>query len=124
MILLDTNIFIEIFKGNKRIIKEVKSIGLENIALSIIVKQELIFGARDKRELNLILKAINKHKVFYLTEAISKTSMELMFNYSLSHKLTITDSLIAATALIYDLPLYTLNIKDFKNIPDLKLHSP
>ncbi len=61
MILLDTNIFIEIFKANQQIIEAVKRIGLDNIALSVIVKQELIFGARDKRELKIILKAINKH---------------------------------------------------------------
>ena len=35
-----------------------------------------------------------------------------MENYALSHKLTIPDTLIAATVLVRDLDLYTLNQKD------------
>ena len=45
-----------------------------------------------------------------------------MANYSLSHKLTIPDALIAATALANDLELYTLNIKDFRFIENLRLY--
>ena len=45
-----------------------------------------------------------------------------MANYSLSHKLTIPDALIAATALVNDLELYTLNIKDFRFIENLRLY--
>ncbi|WP_199301990.1 PIN domain-containing protein [Pseudanabaena cinerea] len=45
-----------------------------------------------------------------------------MANYSLSHKLTIPDALIAATALANDLELYTLNIKYFRFIENLKLY--
>ena len=45
-----------------------------------------------------------------------------MTDYSLSHKLTIPDALIAATAITQDLELYTLNIKDFRFIKDLKTY--
>lgn len=34
------------------------------------------------------------------------------------------DALIAATALHYNLPLYTLNKKDFRYIAGLRLHEP
>lgn len=45
-----------------------------------------------------------------------------METYSLSHKLSIPDAIIAATALVYDLELYTLNLKDFRFIPGLTLY--
>ena len=46
-----------------------------------------------------------------------------MFKYSKSHGLTVPDALIAATALINDLEIYTLNKKDFRYIADLKLYT-
>ena len=47
---------------------------------------------------------------------------ELMSRYSLSHKVSIPDMLIAATAISHELELYTLNTKDFKFIPELNLY--
>ena len=48
----------------------------------------------------------------------------LMETYSLSHKLTLPDALIAATALVHTLELYTLNAKDFRFIADIQLYQP
>ena len=45
-----------------------------------------------------------------------------MRQFALSHNATIPDMLIAATALQYGLPLYTLNVKDFRYIDGLVLH--
>jgi len=59
-----------------------------------------------------------------INDAIFQKSLELMEAYTLSHKLSIPDALIAATALIHQLQLYTLNLKDFRYIPGLKLHQP
>lgn len=51
MILCDTNILIEIYKGNMTIVEIVKKIGQENIAISDVTRAELLYGARDKKEL-------------------------------------------------------------------------
>ena len=59
MILCDTNIIIEIFKGNERTIEKIKTIGLENIVISSITVMELYFGALNKRELNRIKKDLS-----------------------------------------------------------------
>jgi len=45
-----------------------------------------------------------------------------METYALSHRPGIPDVLIAATALDHDLSLFTLNVKDFRFIPDLTIH--
>ena len=42
--------------------------------------------------------------------------------YSLSHKLSVPDALIAATAIVHDVELYTLNVKDFRFISNLRLY--
>ena len=46
-----------------------------------------------------------------------------MERYCLSHKLAIPDALIAATALVNDMSLYTLNLKDFRFIERLNLYA-
>jgi len=46
-----------------------------------------------------------------------------MEEYSLSHKLAIPDALIAATAVVNSISLYTLNTKDFRFIEGLTLHA-
>ncbi|WP_054761728.1 PIN domain-containing protein [Methylomonas koyamae] len=51
MILCDTNILIEFYKGNPAIIQTLRAIGSANIAVSVITKAELFYGARDKQEL-------------------------------------------------------------------------
>ncbi|MCF8374691.1 MAG: PIN domain-containing protein [Bacteroidales bacterium] len=53
--------------------------------------------------------------------AISDKFEELMIKYSLSHKLSIPDAIIAAKALHYDIQLYTYNVKDFRFIEGFRL---
>lgn len=47
--------------------------------------------------------------------------IELMKNYAFSHKPSIFDLLIGATAIVNNLELFTLNTKYFKFIPEIKL---
>ncbi|SDF73826.1 hypothetical protein SAMN05421827_101371 [Pedobacter terrae] len=50
MALFDTNIFIEIYKGNFSVIETVKSIGQNCIAVSDVTCGELLYGARNRKE--------------------------------------------------------------------------
>lgn len=90
----------------------------------MITSGELIYGALNKNELRRICKRLESVIVIPLNEEISERTIELMTNYSLSHKLALHDALIAATCLVYDLPLFTFNLKDFRFIKGLKLHKP
>jgi tRNA(fMet)-specific endonuclease VapC len=124
MILCDTNILIEFYKNNTAIIQELRQITSQNLAISIITRAELYYGAMDKNELKRIQKHLDLLKNISIDRLISEQFIQLMANYSLSHKLTIPDALIAATALANDLELYTLNIKDFRFIENLRLYGP
>ena len=122
MILCDTNILIEFYKANPSVIQTLQHIGSVNIAVSVITKAELFYGARDKQELIKIKRHLSLRHCYGLNDAISTLFIELMSRYSLSHKVSIPDMLIAATAISYELELYTLNSKDFKFIPELNLY--
>ena len=123
MILLDTNILIEMYKGNEDIIHRIKVIGQHNIAISDVTSAELLFGARNRDELKILKKDIEKLTTVSISTNISKLAVNLVEKYSLSHKLSLPDALIAATAIQNDIHLFTLNIKDFKFIKGLKLFS-
>lgn len=121
MILCDTNILIEIYRDNAQIIEAVKQIGQENIAVSDVTCAELLYGARNKKELQAIRKDLNKLTVLPIQSSISNLAVELVEKYALSHKLSLPDALIASTAITHNIELYTLNIKDFRFLKDVKL---
>jgi predicted nucleic acid-binding protein len=123
VIICDTNILIELYKSNQTIISILQKIGEENIAISSVTAGELIFGALNKKELQTIKKDIDNLVVLHINELISRKFIELMFKYSKSHGLAVPDALIASTALINNLEIYTLNKKDFRFIEGIKLYN-
>lgn len=122
IVLCDTDVIIEFYKGNLQIANILRQIGIENIAISSITVAELFFGALNKNELNRISKDISLMNVLSINEDINDAFIELMQKYSLSHKLKIPDSLIAATSIEYKINLFTLNKKDFAFISNLPLY--
>jgi tRNA(fMet)-specific endonuclease VapC len=124
IILCDSNIFIALYRGQQQTIESLTAIEQDNIAISAVTAGELLFGARNKKELATIKKDIAKLQLLPINEDISAISLQLIEKYCLSHKLSIPDALIAATALYYNIKLYTLNLKDFTFIPNLILYRP
>ena len=122
MILIDTNILIEIYRNNTTIVDAVKKIGQDNIAVSDITCAELYYGARNKKELQTIAKDLKKLDILAIQTEISSKAVALVEKYALSHKLDIPNALIASTAIYHNLPLYTLNMKDFVFIEGIKLY--
>jgi predicted nucleic acid-binding protein len=117
-IILDTNILIEILKGNEKILKFLDDFNVYYI--SSISEMELLYGALNKKELLNIKKFLENFNIIELNEKISKKATNLIFKYAKSHNLTIPDALIAATAKS-NIPLFTLNLKDFKYIDEINL---
>jgi len=124
MILCDTNILIEFYKGNPVVVDALRAIGSSNLAISVITMGELYYGAKDKRELRKIQHHLSLIQQIPLDTGISALLIKLLRDYALSHRLTVPDALIAATAIQYNLSLYTLNVKDFHFIPGIQLHTP
>lgn len=122
MILCDTNVLIEFYKNNSQIITDFRQIGLRNLAVSVITIAELYYGALNKAELSEIKKHLALMHQIPVTRDISQRFLGLMENYALSHRPGVPDMLIAATAMNLDMSLFTLNVKDFRFIPDLTIY--
>ena len=122
MLLCDTNIFIEIFRRNAIIRAEIEKIGQNNIVVSDVSLGELFYGAIDKAEWKKMCDDLAPIPVLHINEEISEMGANMVNQYCLSHKLDIDDALIAATAIYHNITLFTLNEKDFKFIPDIKLY--
>jgi len=122
IVLCDTNVIIEFLKETPEVVSNIEIIGAESIFISAITSAELYFGAINKLELIKIRKNIDSIVHIPFNESISDKFEELMIDYSLSHKLSIPDAIIAATALHYDIELYTYNTKDFRFIKGIRLY--
>jgi predicted nucleic acid-binding protein len=127
-IVCDTDVMIDYWNENnqrhlstKRVIES--QIGSDNVILSAITQMELMIGAFNKSELNRINKNIHQFNIALLDDSITRSAIHLLNNYKLSHGLALPDALIAATALILDVELFTYNIKDYKFIDDLELYT-
>lgn len=83
-----------------------------------------MIGAINKIDSLKISKKLTRFDSELMTPQISLKAIELIDKYSLSHGLSISDSLIAATALVVKLPLFTYNVKDYKFISELELFNP
>lgn len=124
MVLLDTNILIGFWKENAVLQSELQAIGEANFCISSVTEAELLVGARNTQDMLFIRRKLAQLPVVPIEAAICELMTELLTRFVLSHRLGMPDALIAATALHHDLPLYTLNLKDFRYIPGLRLHQP
>jgi tRNA(fMet)-specific endonuclease VapC len=122
MVIFDTNILIEIYRGNEFIQSTVELIIDDTIYISAITAAEFLVGAKDSKDFIRLEKDLEDYTQIPLSPEITGIFLDLFKKYTLSRRPDIADTLIAATALYYDLPLYTLNKKHFQFIPGLRLY--
>lgn len=117
MIILDTNVFIYLSNGtlNRNIIANT------DIAHASITKIEALgFSSIPANELLLLDALFNESYCLNLTDSIIEYSIKLRQ----AKRMSLGDSIIAATALAHGLTLWTPNIDDFSHIDGLKLINP
>ncbi|MEN9609626.1 MAG: hypothetical protein RLZZ628_440 [Bacteroidota bacterium] len=119
MKLIDTNIIIyaasPTYAYLKPLLKDTRN------AVSIITTIETLgfpdLTDSNKIYLNTVFHVLN---VIAINAEIAQKAIELKQH----KKMSLGDAIIAATALIHDIPLVTRNIADFKHIKTLKLINP
>ena len=89
--------------------------------ISSITAAEFMVGAKDKSDLKRISTQLDKYTELAINEQITAIFLDIFKTFTLSHRPSIADSLIAATAIYYQLPLYTYNKRHFQFIPGLQL---
>lgn len=121
MLLLDTNILIDYLRGKQPAIEFIDCTGKPRLAVNTVVVLELYNGCLNKAELAKIKRLLNGFNHLEINEVIAQAAMYIGQSFALSHSVTASDALIAATALVYNLELRTANLKDFRMIPGLKV---
>ena len=121
MVIFDTNILIELYRGNHVVREKIQQINADVFYISSITAAEFMVGAQDKTDFQRIKRHLEKYTIIPINTDISDIFMDLFRTYTLSHRPAVADTLIAATGLYYHLPIYTLNKKDFKFIPGVEL---
>eukprot|EP01137_Pigoraptor_chileana_P031441 Opistho-2@19280 len=121
MILLDTCIVIDYLRNRPEVVSFIEQEGKNNFILSTVVTIELFKGVRNKIELRTLQKELQHFSSLEIDNNVSSVANKLAESYALSHQMGLGDTLIAATALIYNLELKTYNMKDFQFIPSLKV---
>ncbi len=126
-IICDTDVLIDYFDSLKvrysatlNIINE--KIRTGNVVLSAITKMELIAGVGNNHELQLLSSNISGFQLLLINPKISSTAIGLFEIYKLSHNLALPDAIIAATAIVTKVPLFTYNLQDFRFIDNLQLY--
>ncbi len=124
MVICDSDVLIEFLdRGNDKVSEKLLRAGFQNLCISAVTAGELLVGARDKNHFRRLQDFISDLILIPITNDISKVYLNLIKQYSLSHRLKVQDALIASTALVFDFELYTSNKKDFRFIKGLRLLS-
>lgn len=115
-IILDTNIVIDIILRVPAALNWANSRGKQRIGVTSITIMEVLAGAQNKSQLSKLGRE--------LLEQDSIWAVRQFRAFWLSHRIGINDCLIAAVAARLQLPLYTLNVKDFEPLPDVIVQKP
>ncbi|MDO5616733.1 MAG: PIN domain-containing protein [Cruoricaptor ignavus] len=126
--LLDTNICIFFLRGKLNLDEIIRKKGVSNCFISEITIFELRFGAENSNDPKKSHKAVDKFidglsviPIIGSVEKYAETKLKLRKKGTPLHDEF--DLIIGVTALANKLTLVTDNIKDFKNIEDLKIEN-
>jgi tRNA(fMet)-specific endonuclease VapC len=128
--LLDTDWVVDILNGQEKAIHTVLELAPAGLAVSIITYGELYEGAAFAPDPEPALAGLQN---FLKGKAILPLTQPIMERFarirgslprSVRQQIGDLDILIAATCLEHNLTLLTRNLKDFQQIPTLKLYQP
>ncbi|PAV26649.1 hypothetical protein C8D92_107211 [Tamilnaduibacter salinus] len=119
--LVDTDVLIWSFRGNEPAADRLDS--EPGFAISAVTYMELLQGAKNQRESQLIRRTLrfwNAH-IETMDTGISNRAMFLVERYALSHSMALADALIASTAISTGDALLTANDRHYRFIDGLDI---
>ena len=126
MKVLDTDIFIDYFRGVTDAKTYIQNLPIAQRATTDVTLMELFSGARNQRYLQQINKFINENffTVLHINSPASELATKFIEQYTLSNGLMLPDALVAAIVLTTDNMLVTANEKHFHFIAGLNIEIP
>ena len=120
--LFDTDVLIDAGRGASEAVDALEqAVESASLAISVVTEMELIVGCRNKDELVALDQFLHRFDIIPLRPAISEQATALLRTFRLSHGLLIADALIAATAMVDDVPFISKNQRDYRFIDTLDL---
>ncbi|NOY15289.1 MAG: type II toxin-antitoxin system VapC family toxin [bacterium] len=124
MVILDTNIIIDYLRRKKSasiLEKLVQRYPAKDLAISVISIQELYEGqsTKDKSKEQLMIATLAPLQILSYTYEIAQLAGKIARD--LPRPIELADAAIAATAIMNNDSLLTLNLKDYNHIPNLIL---
>ncbi len=123
MLLLDTDILIDIQRGNLAAITWFSNL-TELPTVPGFVMMELMQDAHNAQQIRQVLKLVAPLPIVWPTEADCNRALADFTNYHLSHSLGLLDALIAACAIGLSASLCTFNVKHYRVVPGLQIMQP
>lgn len=119
---VDSDVLIDVLRKDPLATATVQAL-LEQgpVTISVVSRMETIRGCRNREAQQQAERLLKQMELIGLDAQIASEADRLVTHYFLSHHLAVVDALIAATALVYELPLLTRNRRDFAFIPNLHL---
>jgi predicted nucleic acid-binding protein len=124
MIICDSDVLVDILRGNPTALAWLASVSDETIALPGIVMMELIQGCRTKSEQQRVQKALKDYPLLWPSHEASNHALKHFSSHYLSHGIGILDALIAEIAVEAGFPLHTSNQKHYLPHPQLLTIQP
>lgn len=129
LLLIDTDIASFIFKGSDYVNSYLPLLSGHELALSFMTVAELFQWAILRQWGNSRLVQLEQYLSNYVIIPVDqplcqKWAQVRVDRQSVGRAISPQDAWIAATALRHDLPLVTHNVKDFREIPNLRLITP
>ncbi len=119
LILLDTDVLVDFFRGHSKAVAFVKA-RCPRIILSSIVIAELYAGVKGDAEQAALENFISLFRVVPVSAEIAKAGGLYKRDYGKSHGIGLADAILAATAEAENAELKTLNVKHYPMLKGLK----
>lgn len=125
--LLDTNICIYYLKGMYNLKDKILEVDIENCYISEITLAELKFGAENSKKVEennkVILQFAERINIVPFFNAIDIYAKEKVRLRRIGKPIDDFDLLIGASAIANKLILVTNNVKDFRNLKNIKIEN-
>jgi len=122
MILLDTDVMVDILRGYDLARKWLQS--AQEIGVPGLVAMELIQGCQNTREQRQLEKALSGYTLYWPDEEACNRAIASFSSHHLSDNIGLLDALIAETAIGVNAELATFNVKHYRVLKGLQSVQP
>jgi predicted nucleic acid-binding protein len=118
-VLVDSDIVIDFLRGEKQAVVLLKT-EAEALCFSAVTVGEIHAGVRNEREEAEVDRLFSLFPVLAVTGDVAREAGRFMRRYRASHSVELPDALIAATCVLNESTLFTLNVKQYPMFKNLK----